>query len=223
MENSYLFDDMSCVLEETKCSVDRVCKNKRQLYDDEDDDDNDHHDGKFKSKNLFAERRRREKLKSRMLELRSVVPKITNMNKETIITDAISYIKELKISVTNLGNTLLQMEAEMPNPQPPYEAVQIIQPVENMKKWGIQSEVVVTSIDENKMWMKIVLEKKVGGITKLIEAIGLLGIQLVDTSVTTTKGAVLLTSSIEGAHGHMLVAEQVEQVLTDIIKVIQAK
>lgn len=61
----------------------------------------------------------------------------------------------------------------------------------------IQSEVVVTRIDDNKLWMKLVFEKKLGGFTKLVEAISMLGIELVDTSVTTTKGAVLVTSCIE--------------------------
>nr|GEW03512.1 RNA-directed DNA polymerase, eukaryota, reverse transcriptase zinc-binding domain protein [Tanacetum cinerariifolium] len=102
------------------------------------------------SKNLNAERKRREKLKNRMLELRSVVPKITNLNKETIIIDAIDYIQELKISVEDLTREIYAMEEEMANEQS-FEIIQI-RPEEKMKKWGIESEVAVTHIDENKLW-----------------------------------------------------------------------
>ncbi|KAK1420053.1 hypothetical protein QVD17_21358 [Tagetes erecta] len=213
------FDEISSVVEETDSGLERVCRNRRHNYEEEEEDDGDtEHDGKYKSKNLKAERKRREKLKSRMLELRSVVPKITNMNKETIITDAIDYIQELKMSVTNLSNELLEMEAQMAKEQS-FDFIQT-HPVENMKKWGIQSEVTVTRIDEKKLWMKIVFEKKICGFTKLIEAMSLLGIELIDTNVITTKGAILVTACIEGTHGKMLVAEQIQDVLAEVIKVI---
>ncbi|GJY62116.1 transcription factor DYT1 [Tanacetum coccineum] len=148
-----LYEDMSSMVEETHDSLARVRRNKRQNYDDDNDNENDP-DEKFKSKNLNAERKRREKLKNRMLELRSV------------------------------------------------------------------SEVVVTHIDENKLWVKIVFEKKLGGFTKLTEALSMRGIELVDIGVTTTKGAVLVTSCIVGTNGRVLVATQVQGVIADIIKAI---
>ncbi|KVH89596.1 Myc-type, basic helix-loop-helix (bHLH) domain-containing protein, partial [Cynara cardunculus var. scolymus] len=204
MEFSNLFDlqippPPPPVVEETHTSFERViCRNsRRQQYhddDDQDDDDDTNHEGKFKSKNLKAERRRREKLKSRMLELRSL------LNKETIITDAIDYIKELQSSVTDLQNEIVEMEAEMAHEQPS-EIIQVPSE-EKMENWGIEiklkprvvsqvqpvtdsnlrvmikidhvmltcSDVEVTRIDENKSWMKIVFGKKAGGFTKLIEA-----------------------------------------------------
>lgn len=55
----------------------------------------------------------------------------------------------------------------------------------------------MSRINENKLWMKIIFEKKVGGFTKLMEAMSMLGIEVVDISVTTTKGAILITSCIE--------------------------
>nr|GEX40964.1 transcription factor DYT1 [Tanacetum cinerariifolium] len=174
-----------------------ILLNKRQNYEDDNENDPDE---KFKSKNLNAERKRREKLKNRMLELRSV------LNKEMIIIDAIDYIKELKISVEDLTREIYAMEEEMANEQS-FEIIQI-RPEEKMKKWGIESEVVVTHIDENKLWVKIVFEKKLGGFTKLIEALSMLGIELVDISVTTMKGAVLVTSCIVGMNGRVLVATQ---------------
>ncbi|KAL4563126.1 hypothetical protein LXL04_027159 [Taraxacum kok-saghyz] len=206
------YDDISSVVEETNGML---CRNRKRNYDGDDDDNNDEDEGRFKSKNLKAERKRREKLKSRMLELRSLVPKITNLNKETIITDAIDYIEELQDSVTNLTNEIHKIEAELAIEQS-FDILHICQE-EKMKKWGIESEVEVSRINENKLWMKIVFEKKVGGFTKLIQAMSMLGIELVDTSVTTTKGAVLVTSCIEGK---MLIPEQVREELVDVIKVL---
>ncbi|KAL8235542.1 hypothetical protein R6Q59_016623 [Mikania micrantha] len=188
MEFSNLFEDISSVVEETDSGFHRFCRNSNQNYEDENNNDDDH-DGKYKSKNLKAERKRREKLKSRMLELRSV------MNKETIITDAIDYIMELKNSVTNLSNELLEMESQMAK-EPSFDIIPNSSCGKH-EKLG-HREARVTRVDENKLWMKIVFEKKIGGFTKLIEAMSLLGIELIDTNVITTKGAVLVTSCIEG-------------------------
>lgn len=58
----------------------------------------------------------------------------------------------------------------------------------------MEVEVEVKLVSGTKLWIRIVFGKKRGALTKLMEAISFLGIDLNDTTITTSRGAVLFTS-----------------------------
>ncbi|KAL0398700.1 UNVERIFIED_CONTAM: Transcription factor DYT1 [Sesamum radiatum] len=202
------FDDL-CITEDAK-NASRM--DKRKHIDAQDDDDDDDQDRKYISKNLNAERRRRKKLSDRQLELRSL------MNKATIITDAITYIEELQKSVEDLTDQLHQMEAtSVAEEKPNFKEIDADQ---EMNKWGLAPEVQVNHIGGTKFWIKIVFRKKRGGLTKLMEAINVLGFDITDTSITTSDGAVLVTLSAEGIHGGLSEADKIKKFLLEVISTI---
>nr|WKE35117.1 basic helix-loop-helix family protein [Rosa persica] len=169
----------------------------------------------FKSKNLHAERRRRQKLGDRLLILRSLVPIITNMTKKTIIEDSITYIKELQTNVNILQEQLFKMEASA------QEALELrkdeVEAAEETKKFGIQIGVDVAQIDGNKLWVKAIIEKKRGGFTKLVEAMTYFGFELTDTNVTTSNGAMVVSSILTGFHCDTLQVEQTRELILEIV------
>ncbi|XP_010531337.1 PREDICTED: transcription factor bHLH93-like [Tarenaya hassleriana] len=85
------------------------------------------------SKNLLAERRRRKRLNERLSMLRSIVPKITKMDRTSILADAIDYMKELLDKINRLE------EKEPDNSRNPTNLVRGLRQLKNTKAGATNS------------------------------------------------------------------------------------
>ncbi|KAL8130132.1 hypothetical protein V2J09_019287 [Rumex salicifolius] len=190
---------------------------------------NDDQDSQFKSKNLQAERRRRARLHHNTLHLRSLVPIITNaiilymkpnyfsnMTKETTIMDAITYIEKLQGEVDQLTE-LLEMEASEPQREFIKPEDSALETYGQEEKLQVEPEVKVIRIDADKLWVKVIFEKRTGRLTQIIEALNSFGYQMTDMSFAATRGAATFTSCLEEMLGVFRSEEETRDMLLGII------
>ncbi|KAE8057119.1 hypothetical protein FH972_013835 [Carpinus fangiana] len=92
------------------------------------------------SKNLMAERRRRKRLNDRLSMLRSIVPKISKMDRTSILGDTIDYMKELLEKIKNLQD--IEVNSDIFKKVKPNEAL-----VRNSPKFDVGRRNVDTRIE----------------------------------------------------------------------------
>nr|XP_004298568.2 PREDICTED: transcription factor bHLH90 [Fragaria vesca subsp. vesca] len=167
----------------------------------------------FRSKNLNAERKRRNRIKEGELALRALVPKITKMDRASIPADAIEYIKELQQQVKELEEELREMEEE----DSANNEVDLHVSALDKNKRGSSSltctdhkqissialkiptevHLEVYQLSKKECLIKLFCEHNRGGFTRLIETMDCLGLEVVDANVTTFDRNSLIILRVE--------------------------
>ncbi|KAI3779382.1 hypothetical protein L2E82_09098 [Cichorium intybus] len=183
---------------------------------------------KYQSKNLVTERNRRKRIKDGLYTLRALVPKISKMDKASIVGDAVDYIKELEKNVKELQHELKELEEqdckvydgemEVCKPKRAYDEIstQIFSKannrVSNVVDLKTEVQVEVHQIGARDFLLKLICNHKPDGLMKILETIDSLGLQVIDINVTTCNGRVLNILNLE-AKGKEVVAKSLKDSL----------
>ncbi|CAI9107284.1 OLC1v1006603C1 [Oldenlandia corymbosa var. corymbosa] len=160
-------------------------------------------EGNYKSKNLVTERKRRQKIKTGIFRLRSLVPNISKMDISATLGDAYDYIQELQMTEKMYKEELKILTEECNE----YEAEQEVPKLnaklnaagdrptcerdsctdyEDQAKEGIA----VSQLDASDFLVEIISRKRHGGFSRLMQALDSYGLQVIDANVTTLNGLV---------------------------------
>ncbi|XP_034682789.1 transcription factor bHLH90 isoform X2 [Vitis riparia] len=164
----------------------------------------------YHSKNLITERNRRNRIKDGLFTLRALVPKISKMDRASILGDAIQYIVELQQEVKKLqdevnmeqeGSNMKDAELKRSSRYSPATTTEHNRGSSSIgEKKQIESQrvqVEVKLIGTREFLLKLLCEQKRGGFARLMEAINVLGLQVVDANITTFNGKVLNIFRVE--------------------------
>ncbi|KAJ7955844.1 transcription factor bHLH35-like [Quillaja saponaria] len=166
------------------------------------------------SKNIVSERNRRKKLNERLFALRAVVPKISKMDKASIIKDAIEYIQELHEQERRIQAEIMELESGKLKKNPGYDFEQELpvllrskkKKIEPLYEYGSKSrnhssievlELRVKYMGEKTVVVSLTCSKRTDTMVKLCQVFESLKLKIITATITTFSGRILKTVFIE--------------------------
>ncbi|KAL0553131.1 hypothetical protein IC582_007019 [Cucumis melo] len=159
------------------------------------------------SKNLMAERRRRKRLNDRLSMLRSIVPKISKMDRTAILADAIEYVKELMEKIK-----ILEKEINIPNELGILRSHNIVKPnneylVRNSAKFNVERR-------EDETKIEICCAAKPGLLLSTVNTLEAMGLDIQHCVISCFNDFAIQASCSQGDdEGRMVSTEEVKQAL----------
>ncbi|TKY56370.1 Transcription factor bHLH93 [Spatholobus suberectus] len=156
------------------------------------------------SKNLMAERRRRKRLNDRLSMLRSIVPKISKMDRTAILGDTIDYMKELLEKINNLKQEI-ETDSNMASIFKDVKPNEIL--VRNSPKFDVERRNVNTRVE-------ICCAGKPGLLLSTVNTLETLGLEIQECVISCFNDFTMQASCSEDLqHKTILSSEDIKQAL----------
>ncbi|KAI5557619.1 hypothetical protein BDE02_18G116300 [Populus trichocarpa] len=165
------------------------------------------------SKNIVSERSRRQKLSDKLLALREAVPKISKLDKASVIKDAIKYIQDLQEQERRLQADIRELESRRLEKNHTFDIEDELPVLLRSKRtrhdqiydhWLARStcpiqvhELSVTSMGEKTLFVSLTCSKTTDAMIRICEAFEPLKLKIITANITTLSGMVKKTVLIE--------------------------
>ncbi|CAI9282733.1 unnamed protein product [Lactuca saligna] len=160
------------------------------------------------SKNLMAERRRRKRLNDRLSMLRSVVPKISKMDRTSILGDTIDYMKELLEKIHKLKEQDIESDGDQLKLMGRFKEFNMKESqVRNPPKFDVERGNIDTQIH-------ICCSTKPGLLLSTVNTLEALGLDIQECVISCFNDFFLQASCSEvPEHRSMITCEEMKQIL----------
>eukprot|EP00253_Pinus_taeda_P027734 PITA_27734 len=180
---------------------------------DEMDDLKEEVDENSQPKALVSERKRRSQLNEKLYALRSLVPKITKMDKASIVADTITHLQDLQKEVNDLQAEIegLRLNISRPDDSTPlYTANAVHSDMDHeMQSCEVENcnnsnqplalpglNLYVTKVQDT-FHLRIYCQKKPGVLVKLIGALESIQLDFHNTHLTCLDGHIIKTATVK--------------------------
>ncbi|KAH7439661.1 hypothetical protein KP509_04G071300 [Ceratopteris richardii] len=171
------------------------------------------------SRNLILERRRRKQLNERLYSLRTLVPKISKMDKASIVSDAIDYVRELQEQVETIQKDInrLQFYGSGSQRLPSSNIGRISASKSKRKKLPDHQvlELDVSNMEEQTYQLRIHCRNGPGVLVQLTKALESLDLEIMNANMTVLNGHVL--NNVVVKIGNVTSGDQLKKLILNII------